>query len=180
MSKFTSYADYINTSEHWKQLRIEKFNQVGRKCQCCGSERSIHVHHINYKNFTDCDISDLAVLCRPCHQLFHEALKVVLKEPSDYPTTGSTVSLIIWYRGSPQASRDSASRNARKAYRKEQKRKRHAYRETLNQIFTRCRRSQRRAEDIRECITSLQLLIGDTPTSAPDMAGLILNYDATA
>jgi len=41
---------------------------AGNKCQKCGfSSTTLETHHLNYKNFGREKMSDLIVLCKPCH-----------------------------------------------------------------------------------------------------------------
>lgn len=66
------YEDYLLTP-HWKNLREEKFKQVGKACQVCPSKQIIHVHHIRYKNLIDCTVDDVLPLCEVCHNDLHFA-----------------------------------------------------------------------------------------------------------
>lgn len=65
-----AYNKYINSSE-WFKLRQKKFTQDGKICAVCTSKIVIHVHHIRYKNLTDCILDDLLVLCARCHSDLH-------------------------------------------------------------------------------------------------------------
>ena len=62
-------------SKHWKKLRLRKLQSVSFHCQHCGEigkEKNNDVHHEQYKNLIDVELSDLIVLCQHCHML-HEA-----------------------------------------------------------------------------------------------------------
>lgn len=65
------YADYI-LSDAWYAKREEKFRQVGKRCQVCGtSDGVIQVHHIHYAHLFNEPLHDLIVLCDYCHSQFH-------------------------------------------------------------------------------------------------------------
>jgi hypothetical protein len=72
-------------SEHWKNLRIAKLASVRARCLYCWKRGSNNdVHHLNYRSLYDVTLKDLVVLCRDCHNKFHE---VILKftEVNDSP-----------------------------------------------------------------------------------------------
>lgn len=63
-------------SEHWQNLRIAKLASVDAKCvRCQTRDLSNDVHHLRYRNLFDVELHDLAVFCRRCHDLAHEALE---------------------------------------------------------------------------------------------------------
>jgi hypothetical protein len=64
--------EYLN-SEEWKSLRSLIMSSKP-DCQCC-KEKATDVHHLVYRNIVDIKISDLLPVCRPCHNLIHEAIK---------------------------------------------------------------------------------------------------------
>lgn len=67
------YDDYLK-SEDWltkKYLKRLKRNN----CAICNSKDNLHVHHLNYKNLVDVDMSDLRVYCKRCHFLAHDLHK---------------------------------------------------------------------------------------------------------
>lgn len=71
-SKKYNYTDYIQ-SEKWKEKRKIKLKQVNNKCQLCNaSNTELHVHHNNYDNLGHESINDLTVLCKDCHEKFHD------------------------------------------------------------------------------------------------------------
>jgi len=63
-------------SQHWTDLRQQKFAEAGKACKSCNGKNDIQCHHIRYKNFTDCTTADLIVLCEDCHKVLHAAIKV--------------------------------------------------------------------------------------------------------
>lgn len=72
------YKDYLQT-EHWLILRdIALTDAKGkpRPCACCLSTEYIEAHHIVYRQLNDCVPSDILPLCRPCHQVLHDAKRL--------------------------------------------------------------------------------------------------------
>lgn len=65
------YELYLK-SEKWKQIRIRKFKQVGRKCEVCGSKKNLQCHHLNYERLGKERLSDLQILCTDCHAIADE------------------------------------------------------------------------------------------------------------
>lgn len=65
-----NYSEYLK-SDDWLTKRYLKRLRANR-CGICGSTDNLHVHHLNYKNLVDVDMSDLRVLCKRCHFLAHE------------------------------------------------------------------------------------------------------------
>lgn len=67
------YREYLK-SKDWKDKRNNKRAKVSR-CGICASEDVLDVHHLNYKNLFDVELSDLRVLCHRCHFLAHDLHK---------------------------------------------------------------------------------------------------------
>jgi len=67
------YSEYLLTEE-WLQKRNQKLKQAGFKCQICNTGGLLNVHHRTYDRRGDEWMSDLTVLCRPCHAKFHDKL----------------------------------------------------------------------------------------------------------
>lgn len=75
MTRREKYIAYLKTP-HWKDLRNEKFKHNGHEnCEVCSSHTRISVHHVYYKNLTDCTVHDLVALCWQCHEIFHAGSK---------------------------------------------------------------------------------------------------------
>lgn len=64
------YQEYLK-SEHWKETREKALKRSGYKCQVCGYNKNLQVHHNTYKNIGHEDPTDLVVLCWKCHKTFH-------------------------------------------------------------------------------------------------------------
>ena len=67
---YIRYEEYLQSS-HWKTLRKIMLESAGWKCKLCEAKGNLHVHHLNYENLGEELISDLVVLCNPCHRKIH-------------------------------------------------------------------------------------------------------------
>lgn len=65
-----NYLDYIH-SEQWRLKRREALKHYGYRCSNCGTKKRLDVHHLTYDRFKNERLSDLMILCRPCHDLAH-------------------------------------------------------------------------------------------------------------
>lgn len=65
-----NYQEYLKT-KYWKKVRKAIHKTIGRKCELCGSDMFIDVHHFNYDNVGKETLNDLACLCRSCHGTIH-------------------------------------------------------------------------------------------------------------
>ena len=77
--KYIPYKDYLK-SEHWKSLRLVKLEEANNRCQLCNSVNHLNVHHRTYERRGREHLSDLTVLCQPCHGKHHN---IMAKEPED-------------------------------------------------------------------------------------------------
>jgi hypothetical protein len=70
LSSTERYALFL-ASEFWKELSRRTRLIVGR-CERCGCRHNLQSHHRFYReNWYDTTLSDLEVLCRPCHEKAH-------------------------------------------------------------------------------------------------------------
>ena len=67
------YKDYLLSNE-WKKKRNKKLKEAGNKCEECGSDKKLQVHHKTYKHIFKEPLTDLMVLCDTCHKLIHKLL----------------------------------------------------------------------------------------------------------
>jgi 5-methylcytosine-specific restriction endonuclease McrA len=65
------YGRYMK-SQHWFDRKRRLFAVRGKRCECCGSVREIHVHHLHYRTLFEERDEDLKVLCRLCHGIAHK------------------------------------------------------------------------------------------------------------
>lgn len=65
-----TYKKYLN-SFHWKRLRLRKLIDVEFRCEICGADNGLNIHHLTYENIGKEFLSDLMVLCSSCHRAIH-------------------------------------------------------------------------------------------------------------
>ena len=59
-------------SDQWKQIRKRLFSIRGKKCEKCGNDIFVEVHHLTYERFGGNELDlDLIILCRECHKKAH-------------------------------------------------------------------------------------------------------------
>lgn len=64
------YIDYLN-SDSWNE-RKKRWLDFWKKCCVCANINNLDVHHNDYSRLGDERQNDCVVLCRSCHNLFHE------------------------------------------------------------------------------------------------------------
>lgn len=67
-------ADYnvFMKSKRWEKIRDRKLKQARRRCEKCGDTKRLEVHHLTYDRFGGNErMTDLQVLCHPCHEAAH-------------------------------------------------------------------------------------------------------------
>lgn len=67
------YYAYLASSE-WQQRREQALWRAGKCCQLCNSSNHLDVHHRTYERFMREIPEDLTVLCRSCHEKFHDRM----------------------------------------------------------------------------------------------------------
>ncbi len=67
------YSEYLQ-SAWWQNKRKEKLKSVNYRCNRCGSQAELQVHHLHYRSLWKEKNNDLEVLCKTCHQVEHECL----------------------------------------------------------------------------------------------------------
>lgn len=77
------YKEYLQT-DHWLKKRQDIIDWWGGKCCICNSEEKLEVHHRNYDNLWGELLSDLVVLCHPCHELFHLRMDTAFYTPAPW------------------------------------------------------------------------------------------------
>ena len=65
------YSEYLKT-DGWKARQLKALDRAGNRCQVCNSADRPEVHHRTYERLGHERAGDLIVLCRNCHQLFHD------------------------------------------------------------------------------------------------------------
>jgi len=64
------YKRYLSGG-YWQNLRAYKLASVGFRCENCGAERALQVHHKRYGPRGSESLVDLRVLCDDCHSRSH-------------------------------------------------------------------------------------------------------------
>lgn len=77
--KAMKYNDFLNTP-YWKAVAYEVKRKRNFRCELCGSNNKLAVHHKTYENHGKEHISwvmknDLIVLCDSCHKKFHDIVE---------------------------------------------------------------------------------------------------------
>lgn len=72
------YSLFLRT-RYWQNRRNTSLALAGHKCQICNSPKSLQVHHRTYERRGYENDSDLIVLCKSCHQLFHGKKRISRK-----------------------------------------------------------------------------------------------------
>lgn len=66
------YTDFLGTP-YWKSIARYVKERDGNRCVRCGSDRRLHVHHLNYQSHGDelHHLDDLICVCKNCHNEIH-------------------------------------------------------------------------------------------------------------
>jgi 5-methylcytosine-specific restriction endonuclease McrA len=67
-----AYDWYINKSVLWQSIREWALLRAGHKCEKCGAEFPLQVHHKTYARLGKEGPDDLIVLCESCHEEEHK------------------------------------------------------------------------------------------------------------
>lgn len=65
------YSEYL-LSDEWKAKRKQKLIQGGGKCEVCGTQKRLQIHHLTYERIFREELSDLMILCRKHHEAVEE------------------------------------------------------------------------------------------------------------
>lgn len=70
---YVLYSEQLKDNR-WKAFRLFVLKVRGRRCEICGSEENLQVHHLTYKNGSmawEYTCNDVIVVCRECHKKLH-------------------------------------------------------------------------------------------------------------
>lgn len=72
------YADYdvYTASARWVKLREQYSKYLPKRCNVCGAEEYVHLHHRSYLHLGCEAFTDLEWLCEECHYVVHTMVKV--------------------------------------------------------------------------------------------------------
>ena len=76
---YVNYKEYIQ-SDKWVKTRCDAILYAEGKCESCGSDKNLQVHHINYDNLGFEEPDDLIVLCGRCHMKEHDLIPIKKKK----------------------------------------------------------------------------------------------------
>lgn len=72
--EFLKYREYLKSPE-WQRRRRHALQRADFLCQNCNKrDKRLEVHHLTYARRGHELPTDLIVLCRACHEAFHEML----------------------------------------------------------------------------------------------------------
>ena len=57
--------------EGWSHYHYEARKFLKDKCECCGSEKHLEIHHIN-QNYMNNLLNNIQTLCKYCHDWWHK------------------------------------------------------------------------------------------------------------
>lgn len=76
-AKKMPYKDFLQTP-YWKAIAAQVRKMHNYKCQLCGSEGTLNIHHPATYSFRGSEIwhlKELSCLCEKCHQKFHDKIE---------------------------------------------------------------------------------------------------------
>ena len=76
-----TYSEQLR-DPRWQRRRLEILNRAGFKCEDCGQEKFLHVHHSFYTRslvLWEYDDESLKALCEDCHKVMADAQAELLK-----------------------------------------------------------------------------------------------------
>ena len=65
-----AYDEYLY-QPHWREMRKKVLKRAGYRCQECGKQVRLHVHHKTYARLGQELDRDLTALCTDCHNETH-------------------------------------------------------------------------------------------------------------
>ncbi len=65
------YRDYLRSQE-WALRRAKVLRRADHRCEGCGDNPAVEVHHLTYANVTREFLFELVALCADCHDRIHE------------------------------------------------------------------------------------------------------------
>ena len=80
------YDQYIKSPE-WNALKKQKIDESGGKCEICGKKTELEVHHWTHKTLGREKMSDLAAVCKKCHEKIEAEKEKARREKVLYRTS---------------------------------------------------------------------------------------------
>ena len=75
----SDYHEYIN-SYQWREKATMAKENAGQRCQVCNGDDRLEAHHRTYERLGFEEKGDITVLCRDCHQVFHDNRRLITHE----------------------------------------------------------------------------------------------------
>jgi len=69
---------YLESPE-WHKLKQDKLSIANYRCEHCGADEYLELHHISYEKLGSEPLNHLAILCRDCHNELHEIASELYK-----------------------------------------------------------------------------------------------------
>lgn len=155
ITRYEQYNQYLQ-SDHWQNLRMAKLEMVKRTCEHCGATGSLDCHHIRYRDLYDVQLSDLAALCRDCHEWLHSGIRKT--GPAE---TLEAMAIAIKIGKDLHGQRKRRTRVFRLHDKKCKKL-------MVRKIFKRIARSQWTSSAVRQAVDDLNRLAKSWDTSSPE------------
>ena len=111
MKRSEKFKEYLQSQE-WQEKRLQVFAERWRKCEKCGSDQLLHIHHWTYTRVFKEKLSDLFILCGDCHTDLH-------KKHGTKDLLRATKSYILWVEYIPQNRKKRKTKKQRRALRTE-------------------------------------------------------------
>ena len=70
-TKNQKYLNDLRNSAEWRSLRLNVLYLRNNRCELCGSQSNLTVHHKTYSHGIICPPQYLQVLCLKCHKKVH-------------------------------------------------------------------------------------------------------------
>lgn len=81
-SRKDRYDAYI-ASDAWRENRKPALEYAEHRCQVCNADKHLDVHHRTYERLGNEKPGDLTVLCRSCHEIFHDSGRRLAKPKAE-------------------------------------------------------------------------------------------------
>lgn len=93
LQTMTNYQQYIQ-SEQWQSIRRRKLTQCAYRCEHCGDNDTLNVHHLTYARVYREELEDLMVLCYRCHASVEAIIECYRRHDDFTADREKTISLL--------------------------------------------------------------------------------------
>lgn len=90
------YSEYLHSDE-WQRKRNRRLAMSGGRCEACGSNKRVEVHHLTYEHIYNEEMADLLPLCFLHHAAAEEMIRKGSLSRSGNPTklARDTLAIIV-------------------------------------------------------------------------------------